>query len=221
MFTGKHVRDYLKSLEHDPLGTQHAGLSVDAPISGNSLKPAKVPSQMNGAMDILLRQPHAPARAPMGPEEAPELWRFEHDREYRSAMINEVLMGFPSQEQLAARLSRIKGTEFEKSLINDEVLMAMSNGGLEPGSTVDLDANPELSPLSWGNGSPVVAERDRMRMLITHPITPVRSCQTSSTMQSLVSARSSRMLVLLVKLFDLSLSDASMVVLSSTKLVTL
>jgi Met-zincin len=49
-----------------------------------------------------------------------------------------------------ARLSLIRGTPFERMLINDEVILGRGQGLYRPGETLSDDAVAQLSPVSWG-----------------------------------------------------------------------
>ncbi|MBR58341.1 MAG: hypothetical protein CMH54_10005 [Myxococcales bacterium] len=162
--SGKYVRDFLQSLEDNEIGTMHGGLQMPGDLAAGPKATDKLPASSPAALALNQRQPAAPMRMMM-PHEAPELWRFHSDEEYRKQLLGEVLGGFPTQEQLEARFNRIKGTKIEQMMINNEIVVALSDGQLEPGAALDAEALDLVSPLTWATQSAVKSEHERMRML--------------------------------------------------------
>ena len=111
-----------QSLEKNNLGSHYAGLNAQGvPANPHRINPESSPASST-AVAILKAEPKAPATAPMTPMDAPELWRFHRDQDYRNALINEVLMGFPSQEQLEGLKAIHKVQMQEMQVLMDSLL---------------------------------------------------------------------------------------------------
>ena len=68
-------------------------------------------------------------------------------------------------KQVFAQLDKIKGTELERAMINDEVALVMSEGALQPGDEISPEMLGKISPTGWATPRKQMDENRRMQLL--------------------------------------------------------
>ncbi|HIA05011.1 MAG TPA: hypothetical protein EYN66_24450, partial [Myxococcales bacterium] len=93
-----------------------------------------------------------------------EIFEFAKNKEFR----RQLLAGLPSVPDgyTQNRLDKIRGTHIEDLMINEEVKMGLTGGGLLPGQELSADLKQALSPVSWASAAAQLQQRDYNRKLL-------------------------------------------------------
>ncbi len=153
IITGKYVRDYVER-KGDPIpmdnsATMHFGAAA-APAEGVATARGRVSQIDDDGKFLKLSNPL---------KDAPELIKFMNDPKFRK----ELFADLPTVQTGWAqnRMDKIRGTHIEDLMLNDEVVLGLTDGQVLPGQGLSAELRKQLSPATWATGEAVMAKNHK------------------------------------------------------------
>ena len=167
--TGKYIKAYLAAQARSALN-KSAFMGAAAPDAGLTPAESLVQAQARATLKMGDKLPGFVATAPPTPEQEQMLRDIA-----KPAGLAKVLdaQGLTFDPQLALNhLRQIQGTPVERAMINDEVALTLSDGGVQPGDAIAPEQIAALSPTGWATPQRAMDEHKRMLMLGMNTIDP-------------------------------------------------
>jgi len=174
LVTGKYIRDYIQA--NGKSGSSEYATLNGALVGTPGDKAGPETSNAEAVLRASMRRPltklsETAAGARFNPQQAPELIKFMTDKNYQRNVVKQAAPTF-DLDTVTASLGKIRGTDVERALINDEMKLVMSEGKLQPGDALPPEMVDKISPAGWATPKAMMDESKRMQILGYHTIEP-------------------------------------------------